>query len=71
VADFERRIDARMKPHSRQVQLLVTIPGVDQIVAWTMIKDSMQKGKHGSPAGAYAGWRHTARKGTCRASSAG
>jgi len=39
IADFERRIGARMEPYSRQVELLVTIPGVDQIVAWTMIAE--------------------------------
>jgi transposase len=39
VADFEQRIEARMEPYAQQVQLLVTIPGVDQIVAWTMIAE--------------------------------
>lgn len=39
VADFEQRISARMEPYSRKVELLVTIPGVDQIVAWTMIAE--------------------------------
>src|ERR1022692_382325 len=39
VADFEQRTEARMEPYAQQVQLLVTIPGVDQIVAWTMIAE--------------------------------
>ncbi len=39
VADFEQRIEARMDPYAQQVNLLVTIPGVDQVVAWTMIAE--------------------------------
>ena len=39
VADFERRAEARMEPYCRQVDLLVTIPGVDRVVAWTMIAE--------------------------------
>lgn len=39
VVAFDQLIEARMQPYQQQVSLLVTIPGVDQIVAWTMIAE--------------------------------
>jgi transposase len=39
VAVFEQRIAQRMEPYARQVELLVTIPGVERMVAWHMIAE--------------------------------
>jgi transposase len=39
VATFETRIDEHMKPHAGKVALLCGIPGVDRIVAWSLIAE--------------------------------
>jgi len=39
VAVFEQRIAQRMEPYARQVELLVSIPGVERMVAWHMIAE--------------------------------
>jgi transposase len=39
VANFEERIDARMTPYSAQIELLVTIPGIERLVAWQLIAE--------------------------------
>ena len=39
VASFEARIDEQMQPHADQVALLCGIPGVDRIVAWSLIAE--------------------------------
>lgn len=39
VTALEQQVEERMKPYQQQVNLLVTIPGVDQMVAWTMIAE--------------------------------
>lgn len=37
IADFETKIAEHMAPHLPQVELLTAIPGVDRIVAWSLI----------------------------------
>jgi transposase len=39
VATFEQRIAQRMEPYARQVELLVSIPGVERMVAWHLIAE--------------------------------
>lgn len=39
IADFEKRMAQHMQRYSRQVELLESIPGVDLIVAWTLIAE--------------------------------
>jgi transposase len=39
VAGFEARIEEHMKPHEAKVSLLCGIPGVDRIVAWSLIAE--------------------------------
>jgi len=39
VADFEARIEGRMAPYSAQIELLVTIPGIERLVAWHLIAE--------------------------------
>jgi transposase len=39
VAAFEQRTAERMKPYARQVELLLSIPGVEQLVAWHLIAE--------------------------------
>jgi transposase len=36
VERVEREIEQRMKPHAEQLRRLDTIPGIDQITAWTL-----------------------------------
>ena len=39
IAWLEFQVEEQMKPHAELVTLLATIPGVDRIVAWTMIAE--------------------------------
>jgi transposase len=39
IAGFEAEIANRMRPYEDQIQHLITIPGVDRIVAWTIIAE--------------------------------
>jgi transposase len=39
VKDFEAEITRRMAPHAKSIAGLITIPGVDQIVAWHLIAE--------------------------------
>jgi len=39
VERVEREIEQRMKPHAEQLRRLDTIPGIDQITAWTLIAE--------------------------------
>jgi transposase len=39
IASFEARIEEHMHPHAGQVALLCGIPGVDRIVAWSLIAE--------------------------------
>jgi transposase len=39
VASFEQRIAERMAPYSAQIELLVTIPGIERLVAWHLIAE--------------------------------
>ena len=39
VADLETWIRKQMEPYTKQVELLATIPGIDQIVAWNLLAE--------------------------------
>lgn len=39
VKDFETEIERRMTPHNQPLAALMTIPGVDQIVAWHLVAE--------------------------------
>lgn len=39
IAEFETRIDQHMQPYAAQIEMLHAIPGVDRIVAWSMIAE--------------------------------
>ncbi len=39
IAEFEREVEKRMAPHAEQVDLLVSIPGVNRLVAWHLIAE--------------------------------
>lgn len=39
VAELEARIEARMAPYAELLDYLVTIPGVDRVVAWTLLAE--------------------------------
>jgi len=39
VAECEREVERRMQPHAQRVALLMSIPGVDRLVAWHLIAE--------------------------------
>jgi transposase len=39
ITSFEERIAKAMEPHAAQVELLISIPGVDRIVAWHLLAE--------------------------------
>jgi transposase len=39
VATFEERIAKAMEPYARQVELLISIPGIDRMVAWHVLAE--------------------------------
>ena len=39
IAKYEGEVATRMKPHEEQIRRLRTIPGVDLVVAWTMVAE--------------------------------
>ena len=39
INDFEAKLTEYMAPHAAEVELLTTIPGVDRIVAWSLIAE--------------------------------
>ena len=39
VAAFEDRIASAMEPYARQVELLISIPGIDRMVAWHLLAE--------------------------------
>ena len=39
IAAFEDRIASAMEPYARQVELLISIPGIDRMVAWHLLAE--------------------------------